>query len=234
MIVSASYRTDIPAYYGDWLISKQETDFSDAAQATRQPKMNEGDDWKDLVGDIDAFLERAGQIDFRRVAFEDRSTNPMYWVTQAEAFLVSSFLIRRYHVRAYKDLVKIDLDDVEKVRLAVIGVETFRPSLHLLAIGCELYLKSVLILKKHPELPESFSHRLTDLAKHVLDVVSEEEVLTLKRLERVIIWFGRYPKPKREKDYDFLSEDMPLDSLWDFFDAANSIVERCRKFYEPL
>ncbi len=77
-----------------------------------------------------------------------------------------------------------------------------RPFVFNAALSLELLLKAILV-KKQLEIPSgSTGHNLCSLCVKAQVPLDEHQMVTLELMSEEIVWAGRYPVPKREKDWN--------------------------------
>ena len=127
-----------------------------------------------------------------------------------------------------------------------IDLELYETALFLLGLAIENLAKGILI-GRNPERfqPKDLTHTVGEYVRECAINISERQEALLKELEAVILWRGRYPTPKKLRDWSkrpglygpgsrpgmIAGTDKP--SLDDIFEKLNTILVQEDKASKP-
>lgn len=143
--------------------------------------------------------------EFRRGAFESRTTNPAHWQGSAQLMYRASRVLFERQAAAWTESTSGNWDGMPwaEVGWTFVEEELFRPALLLTGYAVELLLKAG-GLKRGVDIEKLInkSHGLSELADMAGFKPDAEESQLLDLLQRAIVWSGRYPVPKKVESFD--------------------------------
>jgi hypothetical protein len=142
---------------------------------------------------------------FRAFSFERSTNNPSEWYEKAVLFKRVAEEIDIFDLidRLYKKQIR---NDKERELLGCAAIYKF-----LIGISFENLLKAIIIAHGNAAgnrkvLHSTFAqHKISKLIPQIDSSklrFNEDEIGTLLELEKYVVWAGRYPVPKKYKDYD--------------------------------